>query len=356
MPRARNLKPGFFKNEALAEQPFAARILFQGLWILADREGRLEDRPKRIKAEILPYDDENIEELLTNLARVLDADKSPAFIVRYEVNKRRYIQVVNFKKHQWPHSREPASTIPAPDSPSARPMLDQGWPGKGLEKSVNPCAATSTEQEQDKHSTGPVSCARDPDPLSPIPYPGSPIRDPGSGSTSLRREVCTERFSKRAAPTNDVDQTLLIFPTSGKGKQSKVKQWVLTLEKAHEYWETFGEQIDVLEEARYARQWCRDNKAKRKTAGGMPAFLARWFRRAVDSGKGAPPKSGREMAAEAKRMVAARAADEAQARRVARRGDDRAEDEVVPVSIGDLVKEQVAKLQRPKKENDRDKT
>jgi len=33
-----------------------ARLLYPGLWMLADREGRLEDRPLRIKAEILPYD------------------------------------------------------------------------------------------------------------------------------------------------------------------------------------------------------------------------------------------------------------------------------------------------------------
>ena len=49
MARARNIKPGFFKNEFLAEMPCEVRLLFIGLWTLADREGRLEDRPKRIK-------------------------------------------------------------------------------------------------------------------------------------------------------------------------------------------------------------------------------------------------------------------------------------------------------------------
>ena len=54
--RARNIKPGFFKNDTLAELEFAARLLFIGLWGLADRAGRLEDRPKKIKAEVFPYD------------------------------------------------------------------------------------------------------------------------------------------------------------------------------------------------------------------------------------------------------------------------------------------------------------
>ena len=43
--RTRLLKPGFFMNEELARLPVRARLLFAGLWCLADREGRLEDRP-----------------------------------------------------------------------------------------------------------------------------------------------------------------------------------------------------------------------------------------------------------------------------------------------------------------------
>ena len=55
MARARNVKPGLMANERLAELPAIARLLFVYLWVLADREGRLEDRPKRIAAQALPY-------------------------------------------------------------------------------------------------------------------------------------------------------------------------------------------------------------------------------------------------------------------------------------------------------------
>lgn len=109
--RARTLKPGFFKNEQLAELPMAARLLFAGLWCLADRAGRLEDRPRRIKAELFPYDDLDIEPLLQALA-------DHGFIVRYAVDGARYIQVTNFTKHQSPHPREAASEIPPPPSHS----------------------------------------------------------------------------------------------------------------------------------------------------------------------------------------------------------------------------------------------
>ena len=67
--RARDIKPGFFKNDQLAECSMAARLLFPGLWMLADREGRIENRPRKIKAEIFPFDDMDVAELLSELEK-----------------------------------------------------------------------------------------------------------------------------------------------------------------------------------------------------------------------------------------------------------------------------------------------
>lgn len=104
--RARNIKPGIFKNEVLGTRDPLLTIIFEGLWCEADKEGRLEDRPLRLKAEILPYR-ENIDfnGYLTELSRL-------GFIQRYEVDNNPYIQVLNFKKHQNPHHTEKDSTIP----------------------------------------------------------------------------------------------------------------------------------------------------------------------------------------------------------------------------------------------------
>lgn len=110
MSRARNIKPGFFRNEELAECTYPARLLFIGLWTLADREGRLEDRPKRIRAELLAFDSIEVEPLLEELV-------AHAFIERYQVGPLRIIQVLTFTKHQSPHFREPPSTLPPKQSP-----------------------------------------------------------------------------------------------------------------------------------------------------------------------------------------------------------------------------------------------
>ena len=111
MARARNIKPGFFDNEILGELPALTRLLFIGLWCLADREGRLQDRPKRIKKELLGYDDVTADDVDAMLQQLHDNE----FIQRYEIAGEKYIQVINFLKHQNPHCKEQASVIPAPD-------------------------------------------------------------------------------------------------------------------------------------------------------------------------------------------------------------------------------------------------
>lgn len=118
MSRARNLKPGFFRNADLAELPVEARLLFAGLWTLADREGRLEDRPKQIKMEIYPADSFDVDALLSELHKA-------SFIKRYQVNGIKYIQVTNFNKHQNPHRDERVSSIPAPCEHSVNTMQEQ---------------------------------------------------------------------------------------------------------------------------------------------------------------------------------------------------------------------------------------
>ena len=108
MARSRNIKPGFFTNEHLGELDPLARLLFAGLWCHADREGRLEDRLKRLKPQILPFDNCDIEALANSLFK-------KGFIQRYVVDGKGYIQISEFRKHQNPHMKEQPSTIPAPD-------------------------------------------------------------------------------------------------------------------------------------------------------------------------------------------------------------------------------------------------
>ena len=93
MARIRNIKPGFFQNEILAELSFEARLAFIGLWTLADSDGRLEDRPKRIGSLLFPYDQIDLGKILHDL-------EANGFIQRYTTRGVACILITNFAKHQ----------------------------------------------------------------------------------------------------------------------------------------------------------------------------------------------------------------------------------------------------------------
>src|SRR5574343_371911 len=106
--RSRNIKPGFFTNEILSEIPPITRLLFIGLWCYADKEGKFEWKPKKIKAIIFPYDNCDVEDMLICLHK-------NNFIKKYNVNGNQYGFIIKFREHQNPHPHEAKSKIPNPE-------------------------------------------------------------------------------------------------------------------------------------------------------------------------------------------------------------------------------------------------
>lgn len=169
MSRARNIKPGFFRNADLVELSIEARLLFIGLWTIADREGRLEDRPKQIKMEIYPADSFDVSALLEELA---DTD----MLDRYEVGGKKYIQIVNFTKHQNPHRDERASAIPPPPGGTAGSATDDADGEHGASTVQAPC----------EHHASTVQIGLIPDSLLLIPERGilNPEKTPAQPASS----------------------------------------------------------------------------------------------------------------------------------------------------------------------------
>lgn len=131
MARSRNIKPSFFKNEILGVADPLLSLLFASLWTLADRQGRLEDRPLRIKAETFPYREiPDFNGYLTQL-------EQHGFIDRYKVGDLAIIQVVSFRKHQAPHNTEKASELP--EKPMELPItVKPPLPTAGLTQAKRP--------------------------------------------------------------------------------------------------------------------------------------------------------------------------------------------------------------------------
>lgn len=114
----------------------------------------------------------------------------------------------------------------------------------------------------------------------------------GSSSKTGRRkdgkkDSCGEP-AKPTSPPPSTDSTIMVFPCVGKGPT----EWPLTAAKLAEYSEAFPD-LDLPAEMRAARQWCIDNRTKRKTFCGMPAFLSRWLTKSQNEGRARPLLGGR---------------------------------------------------------------
>jgi hypothetical protein len=149
--RIRTIKPEFFKHDKLAELPAMARLLFISLWCLADRRGRLEDRPKRIKVECLPYDDCDVDALLQVL-------HCAGFICRYEAESVRVIEIEAFEKHQRITGKEAETESHLPgkqrgSNGEATGATPDAQEGKGKERKGVDEAETEAEGKRKRSSS-----------------------------------------------------------------------------------------------------------------------------------------------------------------------------------------------------------
>lgn len=115
MARSRNIKPGFFKSEQVADCSDGARLLFIGLWTLADYRGVLGCRPRTIKAEVFPHDKKrDMETLISEL-------ENSQLISVFELEGKRFIHILAFTTHQNPTKKEVLAGSPHPDPPQIDP-------------------------------------------------------------------------------------------------------------------------------------------------------------------------------------------------------------------------------------------
>lgn len=110
MPRIRTVKPEFWTHPEILRLSIPARLLLVCLFNLADDEGRLYDQPMKIRGESFGEKDR------INILTLLHELDSEGRILRYEVDGRECIQVVNFRRHQSISHPRPSS-IPPPQNP-----------------------------------------------------------------------------------------------------------------------------------------------------------------------------------------------------------------------------------------------
>lgn len=145
--RRREISPEFWTDERVVELSDGAKLLFIGLWNLADREGRLEDKPLSIGFKVRPWAPREVPAFLGELA-------SGGLIIRYSVDGTNCIEVPGFVEHQRPHPKEQASKLPARPEISRQAVESNDTP-----RNSDTCRAGSSFPSGSSGPSGPAEVA-----------------------------------------------------------------------------------------------------------------------------------------------------------------------------------------------------
>lgn len=228
--RIRTIKPEFFTSEDIVSLSPLARLLYIALWCEADREGRLEWKPRTFKIRYLPADSCDIEALCKELTDsklvVLYGDGLCAYVPR-------------FLRHQHINPRETASTLPDPHaSPTRQPRVKHASPRDSD-------AHGGRERKGKERNTG------DKSPVAP------------------------------SDESNDAHGPKILIPLADGSEHG------VMAEEVAGYAETFPG-VDVMQQLRNMRAWLQASPERRKTPRGVRRFIAAWLTRAQDRGKPMP--------------------------------------------------------------------
>ncbi|MEV1097461.1 hypothetical protein AB0I87_18565 [Streptomyces sp. NPDC049952] len=113
MARIRSIKPEFFTSLTVADLTPEQRLTFIGLWTHADDEGRCVDDARLIKAAIWPLDDRSTADIENDLGALSES----SLILRYTLNRKRYMAVRGWAEHQRINRPTASKLPPPPDGP-----------------------------------------------------------------------------------------------------------------------------------------------------------------------------------------------------------------------------------------------
>jgi len=105
------IDPGFWESVTVASWPYFDRLLFIGLFSHADDQGRLMGHPVLVRSKVFPFDDVPMDDITTALAKFETSES----IIRYTVDGKDYIQLVNWWKWQHAQWAWPSKMPPPPN-------------------------------------------------------------------------------------------------------------------------------------------------------------------------------------------------------------------------------------------------
>lgn len=262
MARIRTIKPDFWTDSKVVSVCVEARLLFIGLLNFADDEGFLIDDPLQIAMKVFPSPSDRFDvgSLIDDLAHV-------GLVIRGAWHNHAVLWLPGFTEHQRINRPQKSKfaegfvavvrTESAKDSSGDQvdSVIDHGSFSDHSVNGHGTVSDHSQRKEGRKEGNGKegkeVSCSEAPSACSE------------QKSTELIRSVPVMEFETRG----------------------NVKRWFLTEEHVQRLRDGFPD-LDIVGEAMKASIWLDANPSRKKTAGGMAAFLFGWMTREQNKGGG----------------------------------------------------------------------
>lgn len=149
--RIRTVKPEFWASESMGRLRRDSRLLFVGLWSLADDHGLFRADPRFVAGQLFPYDTDALKTVEKGLRELVDEGS----VVLYEAGGSSYGAITGWEKHQR-IDRKSKPKLPTPSESGSIQVV--GGPilasprGALVEGSVQAREPSSQDQGRDQGS------------------------------------------------------------------------------------------------------------------------------------------------------------------------------------------------------------
>jgi len=121
-PRIRCIKPEFWDSESIGSLPRDARLLYVGLWSMADDEGRIRASARRVRKVVFGFDDDVTHAQVDEWLGLLE---EAGKLIRYESEGHALIAILGWSRHQKINRPVPSSLPPPSNSVSPHGDLSE---------------------------------------------------------------------------------------------------------------------------------------------------------------------------------------------------------------------------------------
>jgi hypothetical protein len=231
----RILKESICRSEEIDSLSWFEEVLFYRLIVICDDFGRYDGRAKIIKGSCFPLKDVTEKDIDKALGKL-----SAVGLVRvYEAQGRPYLQLVTWGEHQ--RIRNQKSKYP--------------------EYTMDCKLLLTFDSNGQQTKTIDNKCVR------------NPIQSESKSESESNTNICSEP-QVAAEP----EEPPVITLTLNTGEEYPVMQ------KDVEEWKELYPAVDVMQELRAMKGWCKQNQTKRKTRRGIGRFINSWLARTQNNG------------------------------------------------------------------------